>query len=148
MAKKYARKKPNPNMARPGNNHNATLKTFELKQMAYKQYCKHIADGLVKKSWYFDHPELKLTWNSMERYIAEDSDLDPQEKEIAFSKGYQKWEKVVGDSAAGDNKNANTATLQMLMRNKYGWDKDSYGQKDSNEPLLKKMARRWREKDD
>ena len=123
------------------------LKTPDLKQLAYDQYCAHIASGMVKKSWYFEHPELTLTWETMEKYIATDPcNFDPRKKEAAFAKGYQYWEKVVNSSAEGKNKDANTATLQMLMRNKFGWDKEESGQKDTTQPLVVEIAKQWRKK--
>lgn len=128
-----------------GKKNGQKLKTPELKKLAYDSYCKHIAEGRVKKSWYFEHPDLTLTWQTMETYIAKDpSSFNPLKKEVAFSKGYQRWENVVNESAEGQNKNANTATLQMLMRNKYGWDKEKDAHKDTNQPLVKTLAKLWR----
>lgn len=121
------------------------LKTPDLKKMAYEQYCQHLAEGKAKKSWYFEHPELMLTWQTMEKYIAEDpSFFNPIHKEVAFAKGYQVWENIVSDSAKGTNKEANTASLQMVMRNKYDWDKENSGQKETSEPLVKSIAKMWR----
>lgn len=130
-----------------GKKNGQKLKTPELKKMAYEQYCSHIASGKSKKSWYFEHPTLTLTWESMEKYIATDpSSFDPLKKQVAYCKGYQLWEEVVASSAKGINKDVNTATLQMLMRNKYGWDKETPGQKDMTQPLIQKMAELWRAK--
>lgn len=123
-----------------GNKFAKKLKTSELKKMAYDQYCAHIATGKAKKSWYFEHPDLTLTWQTMEKYISEDNEFNPLQKEVAVCKGYQLWEQVVADSAKGINKDANTASLQMVMRNKFGWDRENTGQKDSTEPLIKTMA--------
>ena len=53
--------------------------------------------------------------------------FDPIQIESAKSKGYNLWEQVVEDSAEGKNKDANTASLQMLMRNKFSWDKEEKG---------------------
>lgn len=136
---------PKGNKFSKGLKNAAKLKTPELKKEAYDQYCAHMADGKSKKSWYFEHPSLRLTWESMEKYILDNpSLLDPIHKEIAWCKGYQKWEKIVEDSATGANTNANTASLQMVMRNKFGWDKDHSTYKETSEPLLQKMAKRWR----
>jgi len=132
--------------AKKGNDYAKKLKTAEIKKMAYEQYCNHLAQGKTKRSWYFEHPDLILGWESMEKYIAEDEDLDPIHKEVAWCKGYQKWENVVSDSAEGKNKNANTASLQMLMRNKYDWDKENSSEKETQQPLIQKMAKKWREK--
>ena len=107
-----------------GNNFAVKLKTDELKKMAYEQYCAHIANGNSKKSWYFEHPTTSLTWETMEKYIREsEHDFDPLKNKIAECKSLGYWESVVQDSAKGKNKDANTATLQMLMRNKFGWDR-------------------------
>lgn len=135
---------PKGNQHSKGKKNAQKLKTPELKKMAYEQYCAHIAKGKTKKSWYFEHPDLMMTWQTMEKYILDDSFFNPLQKEIAWSKGYQLWEQVVEDSARGENKDANTASLQMLMRNKYGWDKENSVQKDTNEPLIKRIAKKWR----
>lgn len=109
----------------PKGNKNATkLKTPELKVEAYQQYCAHLAKGKSKKSWYFEHPELELTAETMEKYISDNPiDFRPITREIAEIKGFAYWEEVVEQSARGENE-ANTASLQMLMRNKYKWDKE------------------------
>lgn len=128
-----------------GNKNAQKMKTPEMKEMAYKSYCDHMALGKSKKSWYFEHPDLKITWQTMEKYIAEDPIVfNPIHKEIAWCKGYQVWEEIVSQSAKGLNKEANTATLQMVMRNKFDWDKENTGQKETSEPLVKTIAARWR----
>jgi len=106
------------------NNKYATkLDTPELRQTAYKAYCAHIAKGKSKRSWYMSHP-VSLTYETIEKYIRMNPmEFDPDEKKLAEAMGYGKWEGVVEASAEGKNKEANTASLQMLMRNKYGWDK-------------------------
>jgi hypothetical protein len=110
----------------PKGNKNATkLKTPELKAEAYKQYCAHLARGKSKKSWCFEHPDLTLTFETMDKYIdGSVIDFPPIHKKVAETKGFAFWEQVVEDSAIGKNKDANTASLQMLMRNKYSWDKE------------------------
>ena len=121
------------------------LKTPEIMEKVYSSYCDHLAAGKVKKSWFYDDDGITLTWETMEKYIAsEPCNFDPQKKAVAFCKGMQYWENVVNASAEGINKDANTATLQMLMRNKYGWDKDEYGSKESTQPLIKALAKKWR----
>lgn len=115
-----------------GNENAKKLKTPELCAEAYKQYCAHIANGKSKRSWCFDHPELTLTWETMEKYLEDEVVFDPKKKKIAESKGFAKWEKVCEESADGTNRKANTASLQMIMRNKFGWDKES---KQSGSPV-------------
>lgn len=119
-----------------GNKFRQNLNTPELRQQAYKSYCEHLASGKGKKSWHMTYP-VSLTWESMEKYIRDYPDeLDPIHKKIAESKGYAYWESVVEDSAAGKNKDANTATLQMLMRNKYRWDRYDTQELEQTEVLI------------
>lgn len=107
-----------------GNQHAKKLTTPELKAEAYDQYCAHLARGKSKRSWYFEHPDLTMTWETMEKYLKDEAEFDPSKKKIAMSRGFGLWEDVVEQSANGRNTKANTATLQMLMRNKFGWDKN------------------------
>jgi hypothetical protein len=150
-------KKPNPGQFKPGhiiseeqrklssqlqsgNQYAKKLSTLELKKEAFAQYLAHLSKGKSKKSWWFDHPDLTLTWETMDKYIRDEPDIfDPLQIVQAKSKGYQIWEQVVEDSARGDNKDANTASLQMLMRNKFGWDKEDHSNKQSNETLVEKF---------
>jgi hypothetical protein len=110
-----------------GNKHGVKLKDPKIRQQAYMQYCQHLANGKSKKSWCFEHPELTCTWETMESYLQDMAEFDPIHKKVAETKGFARWEKVVEDSAEGFNQDANTASLQMLMRNKYGWDKEKAG---------------------
>lgn len=43
----------------------------------------------------------------------------------AEAERYKLWFTNVSESALGTNKDANTASLQMIMRNMFGWDKRS-----------------------
>jgi hypothetical protein len=109
-----------------GNTDAVKLKDDSLKKQAFEQYCAHLAKGKSKKSWCFEHPELTLTWETMEKYIkTNDPVFDPIKKSVAEIKGYAYWEEVAEKSAEGKNQ-ANTASLQMVMRNKFGWDKESH----------------------
>ncbi len=131
----------------PGNQVARKLNTPELCKFAYESYCAHIAKGKSKKSWNLRSP-VKLTWETMERYIKESPEVfDPIDKELAWSDGFGIWEQVVEDSAIGRNKEANTASLQMLMRCKYGWDRKDKEQDDdstaldANEKLLEQLSK-------
>lgn len=108
-----------------GNKNGIKLKDPNIRQLAYLQYCSHLARGKSKKSWYFEHPEFRCTWETLEKYLNDEVEFDPLHKKIAEVKGFAYWEEVVEDSAIGKNQNANTASLQMLMRNKYAWDKQT-----------------------
>jgi beta-mannanase len=109
-----------------GNQYAKKLTTLELKEEAYRQYCAHLAKGKSKRSWCFEHEDMILTWETMEKYIAADKEVfDPIKKQAAEIKGYYKWEEIAELSAEGKNQ-ANTASLQMVMRNKFSWDKESH----------------------
>lgn len=110
-----------------GNKNPVKLKTPDLKAEAYRQYCEHIAQGIPQDAWCFDHPELTLTSETMEKYISEDPiAFDPIHKRKAQAAGYKLWFAVVAESAKGNNEKANTASLQMIMRNKFKWDKQQH----------------------
>jgi hypothetical protein len=113
-------------MSHEGNQFGIKIKDPELRQLAYKSFCEHIAKGRAIDSWYFEHPEATLSYKTMLKYIKDEEEFPPEQREIAKAKGYAHWEKVVEDSAIGINKDANTASLQMLMRNKFGWDKNTH----------------------
>ena len=106
-----------------GNQNAKKLRDHDIKQQAYKQYCEHLAKGKTKKSWFFKHPELTCTSETFEKYLEDEVEFDPIHLKVAYCEGYQKWEKVLEDGATGENPDVNPACLQMIMRNKYGWDK-------------------------
>jgi hypothetical protein len=111
-------------MAAPfGNTNNRAFKDPELLKEAYASYLNHLAEGKGKRGWVFEHPDCTCTYQTIEKYMREDVNFDPIQIEIAMCKGYKVWEEITADSAKGVNKDANTASLQMIMRNKFGWDK-------------------------
>lgn len=112
-------------MAAPGNQNGLALKNPSIRQKAYQSFCAHRAKGKDVKSWWYEDKEgNKCTWMTMLTYMKDNPmEFEPIHREIAESKGYEHWENVVAESAIGKNKKANTASLQMIMRNKYGWDK-------------------------
>lgn len=132
-----------------GKKHAAKLSTLELKREAYRQYLHHISLGKSKKSWCFEHPELTLIWETLEKYIKNEPEIfDPLQMKIAYTKGYKRWEQVCEDSAEGQNQKANTASLQMIMRNKFGWDKDNNETKNASLPLVLQLSEQWGRKND
>lgn len=134
-------------MAAPkGNKYKLRLKTPELRQLAYKQYCEHISSGMPLRCWYFQHPELSLGWETMEKYIRDYNDLDPKHKEEALAKKYEVWFKKGIEMMEGRVDKCQPAIYQMIMRNIFGWDKEKTLQKDSSESLVKRITNAWREK--
>lgn len=125
------------------------LKTPELKKDAYKQYCHWISQGKSKKAWTFKHPTLTLTWETMEKYIKNDpKNFDPLHKEVAESQSLEVWEERGLTMMLGQIEKCQPAIFQMFMRNKFGWDKEEHRIKESTEPLIKKLAQKWRERNE
>lgn len=108
-----------------GNQNAVKLKTPELKAEAYRQYCAHIASGKCKESFYFEHPDLTITFKTLDKYIEEDPiEFPPIQKEVALCKSLSEWEKKGHDMLDG-HRDAETALYQLFMRNKFGWDKNN-----------------------
>ena len=137
-------------MAPPlGNTYAKKLITNELKKEVFDSYLAHLAKGKSKKSWWFDNGEVSITWETMDNYIRDESDVFSSVKiNIAKSQGYNVWEQVAEDSAKGINKDANTASLQMVMRNKFGWDKEDSTNKESKATLVEKLLDKMDKLDD
>lgn len=107
------------------------LKTPELLKEAFESYCKHIASGYPKEAWFFEKDGVPMCgWRTIETHIEEmtnseglsDVDLSSIKMSRAESARYKHWYDIVIASANGKNQKANTASLQMAMRNMFGWD--------------------------
>lgn len=140
-------KNKNLSDAMKGNKNRVALKEPEIRQIAFKQYCDHIASGKAKQSWRFRHPDYPnyfCTWETMDTYIKENNAEFPSiQREAALIDGYYHWEQIVADSATGVNEKANTASLQMIMRNKFKWDKQEVAEqgKCSADDILKAIKK-------
>ncbi len=110
--------------AAKGNTYAVKLKDNNLKIEAYKDYCAHLAAGKGRKGWRWRKDDrLLCTYLTIEKWIKEEPEVfNSIQKEIALCDGYDHWEAVVAASAKGENEKANTASLQMIMRNMHGWD--------------------------
>lgn len=111
---------------------NIKLHTPEIKLEAFKQYCEHISRGKAKQSWSFEHPDITLTWQTMETYIANDKDgvFNTALIDDAVTRGYRYWEQFVEDAtkmAVAHDTNA----MAMLMRNKFRWDRPDHTTNDT-----------------
>ena len=115
--------------AKKGNKNGLKLKDPDVRQEAYMKFCDWLSKGKSPRSFTFKKGDLKCTGQTIESYIALDPvEFPPIHKQFSFCEGHALWEQVVEDSATGLNKEANTASLQMLMRNKYEWDKKEVAQ--------------------
>lgn len=117
------------------------LSTPELIKEAIESYCNHLAQGYPKESWFFKKDGKPMcAFQTVEKYIEEmDSDFTSIQLAAAESERYKKWFDTVSGSANGIEayKNANTASLQMIMRNMFGWDKreDTSSSQNDSAPL-------------
>lgn len=100
------------------------LHTKELKLEAFRQYCEHISKGRSKYTWYLDHPDVTLTWETFETYLANDTEeiFSIEILKTAQAHGYRFWEEFVIDCAKMSIPH-DTNALAMIMRNKYKWDR-------------------------
>lgn len=112
-------------MSVEGNQNRVALKDPVVRQKAYKLLCDHLSTGKSVRSWWYEDDEGNMCcWETMLSYIEKyPTEFPAIKKKAAETKGFSYWEDVVAASAKGTNKDANTASLQMLMRNKFGWDK-------------------------
>ena len=67
-------------------------------------------------------------------------------KEIAEAKSLAHWEELGVRMMLGEVKGCQPAIFQMLMLNKFGWDRENNDQRETTEPLIKAIAKMWREK--
>lgn len=118
-----------------GNDFSKKLKDKETKDKVYKDYCEHIASGKSHKSWYYDKDGLLLTWQTIETYIKEDEDFNPQYKERAISQSLEVWEKMGKDMMVGEYQKCEPAIFQMFMRNKFQWDRKEEVQEKPSTPV-------------
>lgn len=114
-------------IAQQGNQSARKLDTAELRQEAYRQYCAHLASGKNKFSFYFVHPELTLTTDTMEKYLKEySSEFDPNLMKVALAKRFEHWEEEGKKLMTGKYKHGSPVVWQTFMRNSFkaeGWDK-------------------------
>lgn len=128
-----------------GNTNGTKLKLPEIRQEAYQQYCAHLAKGKCQESFHFDHPEFTVSYKTMNKYILENpSEFPAIKKEIAETKSFAHWENIIDEMIHGTKK-AETALIQMVMRNKFGWDKETKENKGNYEPEVRILLRKFDE---
>lgn len=107
-----------------GNKWAVKLKEPAVRQKAFQEMCDWVANGKSYKSFVFYHGDIKMTGEGIEEMSRRHpEEFDSQEKEVAHALAYQYWERILEDTATGRNPHGNTATLQMVFRNKFGWDR-------------------------
>lgn len=137
--------KENPKPWKGNKYNNKKYKYPEECKEAYKSYCAWIAQGNSKEAWCYESKTMDLSYKTMEKYIKQYPDDFPIiHMEKAQSQSLKIWEERGLTMMLGQLEKCQPAIFQMFMRNKFGWDKDNYGQKESSEPLIQKMAKIWR----
>ena len=130
-----------------GNKNGTVLKDEQIRQIAFKEYCDHIASGRSKLTWRFRNPayqDFHCCWRTMERYIKENPlEFQAIHRERAEVDSYYHWESVVAASATGENEKANTASLQMIMRNRFSWDKKEEAAAEEIKEKLDNFCKSW-----
>ena len=123
-------------MAAPkGNQYNKKLKTADEREIAYKSYCDWIASGKSNKSWCYESDTLTLSYKCMETHIKEHpEDFPPLKRATAISKGLSVWEDM-GKDMMTSKERCQPAIYQIMMRNKFGWDKEDAEDKEKKEKI-------------
>lgn len=125
MEQKKKQKSLAKSLAMKGNNNREKLTTPELRKKVFDHFCEHLKTGLSKECWFYeDETGLTMTLDGFDRYMREyRHEFDMDKYDAAFRKGMQYYENVGSEIAIGKNEKGNVAALQMIMRNKFGWDK-------------------------
>lgn len=110
--------------AAEGNQYGIKLKDPEIKKKVYDHYCAHISKGKDKTRWYYEDEKVSLTYESLTHYFEREPEAFAAiKRKISDNKGFQLWEEYCEKTATGELKDTSIPALQMVMRNKYGWDK-------------------------
>jgi hypothetical protein len=127
--------------AHPGNDYALKLDTPELRREAYRQYCDHIASGLPKEAFVLEHPDVSITWETMDKYIRESpKDFPPVKMQRAKAKRYRHWLEEGRKIMAGKYKNGSPVVWQIFMRNIFkdlAWDRDLNTQHQSTPEMMR-----------
>lgn len=112
----------------PGNKYGTKLKDPEVRQEAYRQYCAHIGSGMPKQSFVFKHPDHSVTWETLDRYIAENpAEFPPILMEAAKAERYDHWFREGVALVRGQHKGGSPVVWQTIMRNMFrnlNWDRE------------------------
>ena len=135
-------KKPRLAEALKGNQNGVKLKDSDVRQEAYKQYCAHISLGYPKESFYFDHPEHSVTWQTLDKYIEDSPDeFNPNLMKQARAKRY---ETLFGEGIKlmkGGYPGGSPVVWQTIMRNIFKAEK--WDQKELEENLGPSQAAKF-----
>ena len=109
--------------AAKGNDYAKKLKTKEIKDKVYKDYCEHIAKGYPHKAWYYEKDGLSICYKTIENYLDKDEDFPSSQKNIAEAKALRIYIDLGREIMMGNVEKAQPAIYQIFMRNMFSWDK-------------------------
>lgn len=116
----------NSAFARIGNKNKVSLKSTDVRQEAYRQYCAHLAAGYPKEAFFFDHPEHSCCFKTIERYIRESpGEFPPILRERAYALRYKFWLDKGRALIDGTIRYGSPVVWQTMMRNMFrdlAWD--------------------------
>lgn len=124
------RKPPPP---QPGNKNAVILKEPEIRQIAYTDFCQHIADGFPLEAWSFSQDGYRCSWQTMMSYIKNDTigEFNPILKEQAHAQAYKKLYSQGLRLMTGEIRGGSPVVWQTVMRNvnrRFGWDSEQITQ--------------------
>ena len=119
-----------------GNQNGTKLKSPDVRQEAYKQYCAHIASGYPKEAFCFEHPELDVTWETLDKYIEDNpSEFPPSLMKKARAKRYSTLFGEGMKLMKGGYPGGSPVVWQTIMRNIFKAEKwDVKDLEESNVP--------------
>lgn len=120
-----------------GNNYGLALKDPEVRQEAYRQYCKHLSEGWPKQAFFFKHPKHSVCYKTLDRYIRENPDEFPAIlMEEAQAARFKYWLNEGKNLIQGVYPRGSPVVWQTVMRNIFrdiGWDQEKIDEKLENE---------------
>jgi len=127
----------------PGNKNAMKLNTPELRKEVFRQYCEWISHGWSRKSFVFDHPDISITWETVEKYMRDfPEELNENDRKVAEAVALKYWESQGVAMMTGQMDKCEPAIYQMMMRNKFGWDKHESKREDTLETDVKTLLKR------
>lgn len=136
--------------AMKGNKNGIVLKESEERIKAYTSYCDHIAKGFPKEAWFYRNGKFHCSWQTMEKYIKEDPDLEPFLMEKAQSESYKLWfEKGMNLVEGNVKRNSSPVVWQTIMRNmfkKQKWDQQELEPERRHEVHAEAIFNAWKGK--
>lgn len=115
-------------MAAPLGNKNGTkLKEKDLRQRAYRAFCKWLESGKPEKAFTFEESGHSACYRTLQKYIEEDPiEFPPILMQMAKAKRFDRWFSKGEDMVDGKIKgNYSPVIWQTIMRNMFkeeGWD--------------------------